>query len=193
MKKQIIKNVFLILTILIPAVAFAVGSDHGDGHSAGISSLKFYIINFTIYAALIFYIAKKNLPSSWEARRKSLEASIHSSREKMDTLEKSYSEAKAKLLKVDDDIKNIRVNIAAETKREVEEIAQSAKLAVQRIEKQIVDTLGAEQRSFENEMRRIYTESALKLAEEKIKSQINAESDKSLRDSTINNIKRLMN
>lgn len=184
----------LVLEGLVPQEAFAATAEHGGAHhhAPDIYSIKFYLINFAIYAALIIFIAKKNLPAAWASRRKTLETSIRASREKMELIEKNHSEVRAKLAAVDQDIRQIHSNSAEETKREVEEIKISTESAIQRIEKQVQDTLSAEQRSLEKDLRRLYTEAAIKLAGEKIKSQLNSDSDKALRQKALSKMQGLI-
>ena len=181
-----------VFNLAVPDVAFASTASHGEGHVADIYSIKYYIINFAIYAAGILFVAVKFLPGAWSSRRASLTQSIQASRQKINDVEKLYAEAKSKLSKVDSDIKQIQTNISEETKRELEELRIYTESAIQRIEKQVKDTLSVEERSLENAMRKIYTEAALKLAEQKLKSQINAESDKNLRNETRNNMRGLI-
>ena len=192
--KKLFLNALILSFLLVSLVSFAYAAEHGEGghHEGGLMSIKFYAINFFIYAAFIFTLAKKKLPGAWSSRRARLESAIFSSREKITAMEKTYSEAKSKLDSIKVQIDEFEKSVKDETKREVEEIRTSAELAVQRIEKQVKDTLSAEQRNLEKSMRKIYAEAALKIAEEKLKSQININTDKQLRDKAISSMKGLL-
>jgi F-type H+-transporting ATPase subunit b len=199
MVNKVLGTLAIVALVLLPLLilkntAFAEEAVHGaeHGHEAGFITLKFYLINFGIYFALMFLLLRKIVPPAWTSRRSALEQSINKSLKKLEAIEKDYSLAKAKLANADSDITIIKKNISEETKREAEEVKVSMQSAIQRIEKQAKDTLSTEQRNLENTMRRIYSEAALKLAEQKLKARLNIDSDKALRDKTLGNMKELI-
>ena len=181
----------LLIALLIP-FDYALSAPAGADHHGSFWDLKYYIINFSIYSLLIYYIWRKTVPGLWAARRERIESSINKARKKIMGLDDAISQAKQKLSEIPAEAERIKRAVAQEAALEADEIRKQALATASRIKKQSVDKIASERKGLEEIIRKRYVDLALKLAEQKLIDALNTESDKVYRDKTLKNLKGLI-
>lgn len=182
----------LMFSIAAPQLAFAASGHGDDHHAAGIGSLTYFFINFSIYSLILFVIAKKNMPALWASRRNALSKAIGSSKQKSAEIEGKLTEARMKMSTLQEELQLIDNRIAEEAKNEVGDISAATAKAIERLNQQAADRIAAEQKNLDSFMRGVYAAAALKIAEEKLKQRVNQESDRSFRAATADSLKDLL-
>jgi F-type H+-transporting ATPase subunit b len=182
---------FLYITNLI--LAAASGGESGFTHFynqyfniPGFELWKF--INLALFIAIITYLVRKPLSEAFKARREQIRAELISAEaEKKEALARlTATEAKLAQLETEKEtiIKNAREEAAAEkarleeqTKAEIERVRQQREADLDRLNKQVYVGL-----------RRFSAEESIRLAEEKLRSQIDGGNDARLVKASIQEI-----
>ena len=182
MKKVLI---ILLAVILSGKMLFA-----GEGHEMPFFNkyLWFSIINFIIFAGLLFYLLKKPVLDFFSNRKKEMEKEMEDSAKLLENAEKErekYSELLDNLDKKIEELKNIAKSTAEREQQNIikasEEYAskiksEAEKIASQEVEKAIFM------------LKEEATELAIKIAENDIKNKINKDINERLISEVINKI-----
>ena len=180
-------------TFLVASFAFAAASEHGEGHHApSFGDLKYYLINFAIYLALVLWVISKTAPAGWRSRRQRIQEMLQTSRAKVSAADQAYQSARQRLEGVDEDVRSLSDLMKVEAQREAEEIIRAAKAQAARIVKQAHDNAEAERKVSESAIRKEYAAQALKIAEERLRKEITPERDKSMRVAFHDSVKTLL-
>jgi F0F1-type ATP synthase membrane subunit b/b' len=182
-------SIFLFALLLLPtAYAHAAG---GDG-SAAITDLKWPWVNFAIYVALLTYLLRKPLAAAWSTRRSSFIDLIGAAQREAEQARQELSAAEAKIATLNTELVRVAADIEKEGVREAGDLITEAKKRAERIVAQGKDLALAEKRSTEESIRREIVEQALSRAEANLRSELNVDSDKPLRDAAVSAVRGLV-
>ena len=152
----------------------------------GFEAWKF--LNLTIFIALMVYLVKKPLGDAFKAKRDDIRAElIKAEQEKQAALAKLTS-IEGKLAQLETEKENILQKAKDEAAFEKKRLAEQTKVEVERLRRQTeaeLSRLGGQSRA---ELRRISAEKSIALAEEKLRSQIDAKIDAGLVRGSISEI-----
>ena len=183
------KAIGLIVSLLVPTLAFAAGGGHGE---PSISDTIPYWIHFLVYLAIMTYLLKKPAISGWNSRRKNLEDLVLKGERELAAAQERLETARGKLASLDKEIEEIKDSILSDTKQEVEMILAEAKAQSERVLAQGKSSAEAEERSAEKEVQNELAAQVIERAREIIKSDVNQDSDKKYRDAAVSSVNSLL-
>lgn len=185
-------EISLLLLLLAPALAFAA-EGHGEQHVQGAAALIPFWINFLVYVAFLFYITRKPVLKVWASRRERIESAVGGSKAELDAAQSSLRQVNSKLSGFQTECARLTTEVENDTKGECEELKRSAKFKAERVAARSKESMRSEQKSAEVKLQREVAELAFKLARERLSSSTSMESDRRLRDASLNSIKSLVN
>lgn len=152
----------------------------------GFEAWKF--LNLAIFIALMVYLAKKPLTEAFKAKREQIRAElIRAEAERVEALGK-LTTAESKLAGLDTEkeaiLKNAKDEASAETKR----LSAQTKLETERLRQQMEFELERLSKQTQSELRRFSANESIRLAEEKLRAQIDGARDARLVKASIQEI-----
>jgi len=141
----------------------------------GFEAWKF--INLAIFVGILVYLVKKPLGNAFKAKREAIRSElIKAEAEKQAALTQLMS-AEAKLASIDVEKAAILKKATEDADAEKALIAEQAKAEVIKLRQQAESEISRLEQQTRAELRRFSAEESVRLAEEKLRAKINAESD----------------
>lgn len=141
----------------------------------GFEAWKF--LNLAIFVALMIYVAKKPLSDAFKAKREQIRAElIKAEAEKQAALAKLTS-AEAKLAQLETEKENVINKAKEEAAYEAKRLAEQTQIEVDRLRLQSEAELARLSAQSRNELRRFSAQESIRLAEEKLRSEIDGVND----------------
>ena len=141
----------------------------------GFEAWKF--INLAIFVAVMIYLLKKPLTDVFVAKREKIREELVKAEEERQAALAKLTSAEANLARVsaqsDEIVEKARMEAAAERTR----IEQESEDEIKRLRTQAENEIGRKSQQVRAELRRFSAEESIRLAEEKIKQNINAAKD----------------
>ncbi len=141
----------------------------------GFEAWKF--INLAIFVALMIYVAKKPLSEAFKTRRDQIRADlIKAEAEKKEALEK-LTAVEAKLAQLENEKEQVIAKAKAEAEFEKGRLAEQTAADIERMMQQTESELLRLTKQSRAELKRFSAEESIRLAEAKLRSQIDSERD----------------
>lgn len=134
-------------------------------------------LNLAIFVGLLIYAAKKPLTEAFKAKREAIRAELIKAEEEKQAALSQLTSAEAKLAGIDPEKNTILTNAKAEADEEQARLAEQTELEVRKMTEQAnseISRLGQVTRA---DLRKFSAEESIRLAEEKLRSQMNSEKD----------------
>ena len=144
----------------------------------GFEAWKF--INLAIFVAILIYIAKKPLSEGFKAKREAIRADLIKAEEEKQAALAELTAAEAKLVSLDAEKSKVLANAKSEADAEKARLAAEAEAEVKRLQDSSSGEIARLAQASKNELRKFSAEESIRLAEEKLRGQINADSDSRL-------------
>ncbi len=144
----------------------------------GFEAWKF--LNLGIFAAIMFYLLKTPLSSAFKAKRDQIRAELIKAEEQKQAALAELASAEAKLANLDEESAEVIERAKDEAAAEKKRIGREMDAEVKRLESQTTAEIERKAAQARTELRRYSAEEAIRLAEEKLKSDINADNDSRL-------------
>lgn len=141
----------------------------------GFEAWRFF--NLAVFVAVMVYLLKKPLSSAFKAKREAIRAELIKAEEEKQAALAQLTAAEAKLVRLDAEAEQIRAHARQEADAEKKRIAEQTLQDIAKMRKQAEDEITRLSQQVKSELRRFSAEESIRLAEEKIKSSINAEKD----------------
>jgi F-type H+-transporting ATPase subunit b len=152
----------------------------------GFEAWKF--INLAIFVAILVYLLKKPLSEAFKAKREAIRAELIKAEEEKQAALAKLTTAEAKLARIDSESDEIVEKAKQEAAEEKARILHEAEAEAQRLHAQATSEIERKAQQVRNELRRFSAEESIRLAEEKIKKDINAAKDAKLVKANIQSI-----
>lgn len=152
----------------------------------GFEAWKF--INLAIFVAIIVYLLRKPLSEAFKARRESIRAELIRAEEERQLALAQLTATEAKLAALDGESSQILEKARLEAEAEKTRILTQTEEDVERLRRQSESEIGRLSQQTRAELRRFSAEESIRLAEEKIRQQINAQKDAQLVRANIQSI-----
>lgn len=152
----------------------------------GFEAWKF--LNLAIFIAIMVYLVKKPLSEAFKAKRETIRAELIKAEEEKQAALAKLTAAEAKLARIDSESEEIVENAKQEAKAEKARIAKEAGDEIKRLRAQAENEIERKSQQVKAELRRFSAEESVRLAEEKIKKNINAAKDAKLVKANIKSI-----
>jgi F-type H+-transporting ATPase subunit b len=144
----------------------------------GFEAWKF--INLAIFTALILYFVKKPLTDAFKAKRDAIRAELIKAEEERKAALARFTAAEAKLASLDNERQLILNKAKAEADAEAARIAGTADAEVGKLAGQASGEITRLTQLARLELKRFSAEESVRLAEEKLRSKIDANADANL-------------
>ncbi len=152
----------------------------------GFEAWKF--LNLAIFVFVIYRLLNKPLSGAFIARREAIRADIIKAEEKRQFALSELTTTEAKLASLENDKSNAIREAEAEAKAERERIEREAASEVNRLKSQAANDIERKSQQVLAELRRFSAEESIRLAEEKLKSQMNSDTDARLVKASLESI-----
>jgi F0F1-type ATP synthase membrane subunit b/b' len=144
----------------------------------GFEAWKF--INLAIFILLIGYFVKKPLTEAFKAKRDAIRAELIKAEEEKKAALARFTSAEAKLASLDNERQLILNKAKAEADAEAERIAGTADAEVSKLQGQTSGEITRLTQLANLELKRFSAEESVRLAEQKLRSKIDANADANL-------------
>lgn len=144
----------------------------------GFEAWKF--LNLAIFVALIMYFVKKPLTEAFKAKRDAIRADLIKAEEEKKAALARFTSAEAKLASLDNERQLILNKAKAEADAEAQRIAEAANFEVSKLQDQTSGEISRLTQLANLELKRFSAEESIRLAEEKLRSKIDANADSNL-------------
>ena len=168
----------------------AAGGEHAGGGGGymefynkylnypGFEAWKF--LNLAIFIAFLVYVAKKPLSEAFKAKRDQIRADLIKAEEEKKAALARFTTAEAKLASLDNERQLILNKAKAEADAEAKRIAEAAALEVGKLQDQTSGEITRLTQIANLELKRFSAEESIRLAEQKLRSKIDANADSRL-------------
>jgi F0F1-type ATP synthase membrane subunit b/b' len=152
----------------------------------GFEAWKF--LNLGIFVLIMAYLLRKPLGEAFKAKRETIRAElIKAEQEKQAALER-LTLAEAKLTRLSEERTNILEKAKLEADAEKRRLAEQTASDIQKLRVQAENEIARLTQLARRDLRRLSAEESVRLAEEKIRTQLNPEQDSRLIRASINEI-----
>jgi ATP synthase F0 subunit b len=152
----------------------------------GFEAWKF--INLAIFVAIMVYLVKKPLSDAFKTKRETIRAELIKAEEEKQAALAKLTSAEANLARVESESEGIVEKAEQEAKAEKARILREADEEASRLRAQATSEIERKAQQVRLELRRFSAEESIRLAEEKIKQNINAAKDAQLVKANIQSI-----
>lgn len=137
-------------------------------------------LNLGIFVGILVYLLKKPLSEAFKAKRESIRAELIKAEEEKQAALAKLTSAEARLAGVDTEAEEILKEARHEAEAEKARIAREAENEINRLRQQAENDVERKTQQAIAKLRRFSAEESVRLAEEKIKSRMNAAKDAEL-------------
>ena len=155
----------------------------------GFEAWKF--LNLAIFIAVMVYVVKKPLSDAFKAKREQIRAELIKAEEEKQAALAKLTGAEAKLSQLETEKANILQKAKDEAAYEKKRLVEHTKAEAERLRQQSEAELARMSLQSRAELRRFSAEESIRLAEEKLRAQIDGDKDARLVKASIQEIGRL--
>ncbi|MDQ3714387.1 MAG: ATP synthase F0 subunit B [Acidobacteriota bacterium] len=180
-------------------LAAEVGGAHGESGAGGFMDFYNHYLNFpgfeawrffnlAIFVGAMIYLLKKPLTEAFKAKRETIRAELIKAEEERQAALAQLTATEAKFARLDMEAQAVRQRAEAEADAEKSRIQEQTKFEISKLREQAAGEIERKSKLARLELRRLTAEESIRLAEEKIKREINAEKDAQLVRASIQSI-----
>ena len=175
----------LFAVVAIVAMPSAVLAGGGEAHienwwnpsNVHAPALGWMILMFLTFLGVIYYFANRPFKIMLQTRHEKVKKALEQASEAKAQAEATKAEYEARLEGLDEEISAIINDFKERGEQEKARFESMGKAAAERIQKDAVDTIAAEQARAEKELRLEASRIAIELAEQKIKEAMNSDDE----------------
>jgi F-type H+-transporting ATPase subunit b len=172
-------------------VTFLLTAEVGHGTESGFT--RFYddwlnipgfeawkFINLAIFVAILIYLVKKPLSDAFRAKRDAIRAELIKAEEAKQAALKRLASAEAKLAALENEKSAVLKKAREEAEAEKRRLAQQSEWDVKKLQEQAAGEVARLRKQTLAQLRRFSAEESVRLAEEKLRAQIDTQKDAQL-------------
>jgi len=163
-----VRYTFVILSAWMLLVADASASS--EGHAPSLWDLRYFWLNFVLYAILMYLLLRKVVASAWAARREKIERSVFAAQDELNTAERELKAVEDLVNGLKADQSKVREEILDGARQEGIVIYRAAQERAVRVAAQSKELLKGEARSAEAYLRDQLVSQALEIARARFSS-----------------------
>ncbi len=179
-------TIFLFnLLLLAAATGGARGESSGFTHFfnqylnfPGFEAWRFF--NLAVFLAIMIYLLKKPLSNAFKEKRELIRAELIKAEEEKQAALAQMTATEAKLARLDAEAQTIRQRAENESAAEKARISEQTEFEIGKLREQANAEIQRKSKQVQMELRRFSAEESVRLAEEKIRREINPEKDAQL-------------
>ena len=152
----------------------------------GFEAWRFF--NLAIFIGVMIYLLKKPLTEAFKAKRETIRAELIKAEEERQAALAQLTATEAKFARLDAEAQAIRQRAEAEADAEKSRIQEQTEFEISRLREQANNEIERKNKLARLELHRFTAEESIRLAEEKIKREINAEKDAQIVRASIQSI-----
>lgn len=152
----------------------------------GFEAWKFF--NLAVFIAAMVYLLKKPLSEAFKAKRDAIRADLIKAEEEKQAALAQLTSVEARLVNLDSEKSNILKHAEEEAEAEKNRILQQTENDVKKMREQTENEIERLAQQSRLELRRFSAEESIRLAEEKIKTVMNSDTDSRLVKASIQSI-----
>lgn len=137
-------------------------------------------LNLAVFSYILYRLLKKPLSEAFKAKREAIRADLIKAEEEKQAALAQLTGVEAKLARLESEAEEVVENAKEEAKAEKARITKETNDEVKRLQSQSAGEIERKAQQVRAELRRFSAEESIRLAEEKLKSQLNAEKDAGL-------------
>ena len=145
-------------------------------------------LNLAIFVGIMIYLLKKPLSEAFKAKRETIRAELIKAEAERQAALAQLTATEAKLARLDAEAETIRQRAAQEATAEKTRINQQTEFEIAKLREQADSEIERTGKQIKTELRRFSAEESIRLAEEKIRREINPEKDARLVRANIESI-----
>ena len=145
-------------------------------------------LNLAIFVGIMIYLLKKPLSEAFKAKRETIRAELIKAEAERQAALAQLTATEAKLARLDAEAETIRQRAAQEAIAEKTRINQQTEFEIAKLREQADSEIERTGKQIKTELRRFSAEESIRLAEEKIRREINPEKDARLVRANIESI-----
>lgn len=145
-------------------------------------------LNLAIFAAIMIYLLKKPLSEAFKTKRETIRAELIKAEAERQAALAQLTATEAKFAQLDTESQTIRQRAAQEADQEKTRINQQTEFEIAKLREQGNSEIERAGKQIKTELRRFSAEESIRLAEEKIRREINPAKDAQLVKANIQSI-----
>ncbi|MBV6340286.1 ATP synthase F0 subunit B [Candidatus Magnetobacterium casense] len=151
----------------------APAAEHGEGHGSSLMQWVWLVVNFAIFASVLFYFLRKPAAAFFRQRTEMIEASLNEAKEARSIAEKALKEIDENLRLKDDEIARIIKSARELGEAEKERLISSGKEFAEKLIELTENNIADELKRAREDLREMAVEQAVELAERRIREKMN--------------------
>jgi len=187
---------FLFSFILLAAESGHAASDSGWGRFVHFWNAYFNypgfelwrFINLSVFVAILVYLLKKPLTEAFKTRRETIRAELIRAEEEKQSALAQLTATEAKFARLDAEKSDVLERARREAEAEKMRIARETEEETNRLREQAASEIERKSKLVQMQLRRFSAEESIRLAEEKIRREINPEKDAQIVRASIQSI-----
>ena len=144
----------------------------------GFEAWKFF--NLIVFILIMVYLLKKPLSEAFKAKRETIRAELIKAEEQRQAALAQLTSTEARLAQLDTESANVIERAKLEAEAEKTRIARETQDEINKLRQQAASEIERAGQQVKKQLRRFSAEESIRLAEEKIRQNINAEKDAEL-------------
>ncbi|MDQ2746580.1 MAG: ATP synthase F0 subunit B [Acidobacteriota bacterium] len=141
----------------------------------GFEAWRFF--NLAIFIAVLVYLLRKPLSNAFKAKRETIRAELIKAEDEKQAALAQLTATEAKLVNLDTETQTVRNRAAQEAEAEKLRISEQTDFEIGKLREQANDEIERKNQQARAELRKFSAEESIRLAEEKIRREINSEKD----------------
>jgi F-type H+-transporting ATPase subunit b len=182
------KRLLLVGALLLTATAYLGAQEEKKESNEPAAGWKW--ANFALLAVGLGYLVAKSLPPVFRSRTAEIQKGIAEAQEIKKNAEKRASDVEAKTKSLGADIERFRAESKIEMQQEGERIRQETAAQIARLEQKAEQEIEAAGKTARRELKNYAARLALDLAEQRVRTRLDAATEQSMIDGYIQDLER---
>ncbi len=145
-------------------------------------------LNLAIFLGILIYLLKTPLSNAFKAKRETIRAELIKAEEEKQSALAQLTTTEARIANLDAEKQTVRSRAAQEAEAEKLRIVEQTKFEVNKLREQATSEIERKNQQVRTELRKFSAEESIRLAEEKIRRDINSDKDAQIVKANIQSI-----
>jgi F-type H+-transporting ATPase subunit b len=179
-----------VLPLFLLTAAIAMAQEAAPDAPVGDPLLMWKWINFAILVIALGWLMAKTLPGAFKSRTESIQRGIAEAQQQKKDADKRAAIVDQRMSALGTEIESFRVQSRLEMEKEGERLREETAAQIRRLEQQSTVEIESAGKAARRELRVYAADLALKLAEERIRTRLTADTESALVNNFVADLKR---